>query len=612
MLVNELNEQALKLNRDISEHRKKFIPVLNNLLTTTDECSIFITKNKVKNKDSFYLVARPNLSEYPLIDSGTRNNFTTDMTGDLHLRGIRISLNNTFTAGGRCAPIFATVSGLSITEMPCDDIVVSPVKGFVPGSGTNGSLENGFICFVRGKYEPSNEVDDNNTNNHNNDNESTVAEVDSDVDEENEDNMQDENSDNLHDQFQHSKEARVAHLYRKLVYYPLIKDIRVQHYDMDPDAHEVPENLTAVSWMDGCYGQLKVITNEDLLKIEKDLKIICNKHNAGRTGTEQSADVGPSFKNLRIALKNMPPLLKSNSPILKRITKLLEKLQNRDNPESTQIVILSNAKKQAIIQGMSKLPYAMNKAFTPENIKAGFYDTGQIDKKHGSIPCIKTIISTYRGYIDREHYLNKGTSIIKTFYNEMFLNGLISEESFDKHSVEMDKNSKGEEVSRHHGISRENMQRAKILSAPTQREERAQLIRDNKLAELDHLKKILIQERKRYETNLECENRICELMHQINNIGNVSQLDKSIERKQFSDIKQLITEQHFGRHDFKKLKKYQPTVVQMKSFIQVRDKLTFTKKNARVYRPIAAKTKRDQYIDLCLKLCTKSKHSAPF
>ena len=466
----------------------------------------------INGKELWYFTCRPNNKSKPHIDSNKRDTFCTDLSGDAHHRGLRITLNNTFTASGMCAPVFACVYGLTASEMPGDEIVYRPIKGLVAGSGQTGNMQEGYVVFVRGKYETLEEFQAKEKKK----NSPVVART----------TLQSTPK-------KMSKEARVAKLYRDLIYYPLIKHIRTAYYGMDQEG-AIPDNLTAISWMDSCYGQLKVITNEDLLKIEKDLKIICNKHNAGRTGTEQSADVGPSFKNLRIALKNMPPLLKSNSPILKRITKLLEKLENRDNPESTQIVILSNAKKQAIIQGMSKLPYAMNKAFTPENIKAGFYDTGQIDKKHGSIPCIKTIISTYRGYIDREHYLNKGTSIIKTFYNEMFLNGLISEESFDKHSVEMDKNSKGEEVSRHHGISRENMQRAKVLSAPTQREERAQLIRDNKLAELDHLKKILIQERKRYETNLECENRICELMHQINNIGNVSQLDKSIERKQFS------------------------------------------------------------------------------
>ena len=60
---------------------------------------------------------------------------------------MQISLNNTFTAAGRCAPIFATISGLSNIKMPKDEVVVRSIEGFVPGSTTNGSLQKGFIIL---------------------------------------------------------------------------------------------------------------------------------------------------------------------------------------------------------------------------------------------------------------------------------------------------------------------------------------------------------------------------------------------------------------------------------------------------------------------------------
>ena len=71
----------------------------------------------------------------------------------------------------------------------------------------------------------------------------------------------------------------------------------------------VPENLTAVSWMDGCHGQLKLTTSESVLKTKEKLKIITNKHSAARTAVEQAADAGPMFKMMKAAIKKMSPTI---------------------------------------------------------------------------------------------------------------------------------------------------------------------------------------------------------------------------------------------------------------------------------------------------------------
>ena len=71
---------------------------------------------------------------------------------------------------------------------------------------------------------------------------------------------------------------------------------------MKNDGH-IPDNLTAVSWMDGCHGQLKLITTEDVLNVEKNLKIVSCKHSAARTAVEQAADVGPMFKVVKKCVK---------------------------------------------------------------------------------------------------------------------------------------------------------------------------------------------------------------------------------------------------------------------------------------------------------------------
>ena len=119
--------------------------------------------------------------------------------GDKHLRGVRMTLNNTFSAGGRCAPVFACIYGLTVDELPGNDIVVMPIKGLVAASEQNGSEELGYVVFIRGRYKTF---------------------------EENEEEMNDTPNvpeNNLTPPPKKlSKEARVAKLYRELVYYPFI------------------------------------------------------------------------------------------------------------------------------------------------------------------------------------------------------------------------------------------------------------------------------------------------------------------------------------------------------------------------------------------------------
>jgi hypothetical protein len=248
ILLQQLNKEVLGSNLTEGE-LEQLIYVLPNLITSTDECSLFITNQKIRNKVSWYFYLRPTKENRPNVDSNRRDNYTTTQVGDAHLRGLRITLNNTFSAGGRCAPIFACVFGLSAIEMPKDDIVICKVKGLVASAETSGTNKEGFIIFIRGKYENTDGVDsascDNDT--------STTTTTDTPI----QINNQSTSFTNTYDQSGMSKESRVAKIYRELVYYPFIEDIRINDYDMDPKVKKIPSNLTAVSWMDGCHGQLK-------------------------------------------------------------------------------------------------------------------------------------------------------------------------------------------------------------------------------------------------------------------------------------------------------------------------------------------------------------------
>jgi hypothetical protein len=75
---------------------------------------LFITTQVINNKEVWHFSTRPKNGKMPSADSNKRDVFSTNLSGDAHMRGLRISLNNTFTAGGRSAPVFACIYGLSM------------------------------------------------------------------------------------------------------------------------------------------------------------------------------------------------------------------------------------------------------------------------------------------------------------------------------------------------------------------------------------------------------------------------------------------------------------------------------------------------------------------
>ena len=589
-LVKKLNDKALGMDQ-LSEKENTSLPLthaLSQMITTTDECSMFITSEEVKKKEVFYISIRPHRNMIPTVDSSRRNNFTTNRVGDLHMRDIRVVLNNTFTAGGRSAPIFACIYGLSNIEMPGDEIVIRSIKGFVPASDINGSMEEGLVLFIRGKY--NNPMDEDDTNNI------------------------DPNESNLN---LPCKEARVAKIYREKIYYPLIKDIRVNHYNMDPNTEVIPDNLRAISWMDGCHGQLKLITIEGVLDKEKNLNIVSDKHSPARTGVEQAADLGPMFRNLRKNVKSMPAEQNVLSPITSRLTTMLDDLlPGKYSCTHTDIVIIKGTKRKAIVEGLSKLPNAMGDAYNRSAIVSGFHDNGQIDKLNKTLPCLKSLIGTYRGPISKDHCLNECTSLVTKFYNEMYLTGRIEESSFENEEIMHDTDSFGNKVTRDYSVSRENYQRAKVLSASTQREARIKLRASIEKKVADTKEKSILTENKKYQENEECEKRVSILFHKLQvkiETNNACSTDNKVQQSFQSIQLSRLTSMHFGMNLEKGFIKYKSTMPQMKAFIQVRDPnlLKNRTKNYPVYKPLTKRT-REQLIDECMTVVLLPKHPKQF
>ena len=105
--------------------------VLPGLLTSTDATTTFATVGQINGKKQLYVTIKPPSSDTDgnAASSSHRSQCTTSRHGDRHKRGLRIELNCTFNALGQVAPLFCTVFGLSMDEMPNDEIILLSIKG---------------------------------------------------------------------------------------------------------------------------------------------------------------------------------------------------------------------------------------------------------------------------------------------------------------------------------------------------------------------------------------------------------------------------------------------------------------------------------------------------
>ena len=90
-----------------------------------------------------------------------------------------------------------------------------------------------------------------------------------------------------------------------MVYYHFIKNMCMSKYGHS-GGDDIPEYLRAVSWMDGCNAQLKLITTAENLEVENKYKITCCKHSATRTALEQAAGTSACFKQLKNLYAKLP------------------------------------------------------------------------------------------------------------------------------------------------------------------------------------------------------------------------------------------------------------------------------------------------------------------
>lgn len=480
-------------NKMLGNERNKIemMPVLPNLVTTTDEVTIFATSSIVNSEESLYIVARPEELKNEMSSSGCRNHYKQRTSGDSHCRGVRIVINSTFTAGGLSAPIFVTVFGLSNEEMSGSSIITVEVPGLTVGSHQDVySAGVGFLTFVRGSGSY---------------NDAPSAELNCEMNE-NETNQQNISIPTI------SKESKIAQLYRKKVYYPFISHIRRTKYDFDGGLEDIPDYLKCVSWMDGCNSQLRLITSEENMKEEQLRKIVCCKHSAARTAVEQAADTGSMFKQLKKIVRTTENPTSGNSAIYHHLQKTFDRLRNE--PTDADSLHLPSHKKKAIILTLAKLPIAASRAYGDHVIKKAFLLNGQLDINHQIVPDLENCLNTYRGNISGTCLEDK-KKLIEELYEETYSNGMIMESTFDNMKVPRDVNCHGDTISRDFGIRNENRQRAKCLTSKKQIEERHALVLESKLMEYRKKMVNFETEDKIYEGNKVCEMKLMAIFDEL-------------------------------------------------------------------------------------------------
>ena len=458
------------------EKKVDMMPVLPNMVTTTDEVTLFATSTLVNHKESIYIVAKPEEIKNEMVSSGTRNHYKQKTSGDAHCRGVRIVINSTFTAGGLSAPIFVSVFGLSNEELlGTEDIITVEVPGLTVGSHQDVySSGVGFLSFVRGSGSYDN-ANDNDTNN----------EVQ-----------------------KYSKESKIAQLYREKVFYPFISHIRKTKYGFNGNLEDLPDYLRCVSWMDGCNSQLRLITSDDNMKKEKMRKIVCCKHSAARTAVEQAADTGAMFKYLKRLVRSTENPTAANNSIVHHLE---ETFANYGvETEGRCSLNLPSHKKKAIILTLAKLPIAASRAYSDHIIKKAFTINGQLDTEHKLVPSLENCCQTYRGNIQGT-CLETKNELVEKLYEGVYTKGMVNETIFDDMNIPKDIDSHGAVISRDFSVSNESRQRSKCLTSDVQIQERYSNVLKAKMVVYEKKKTMHENEEREYEANRLCEIKLIRL-----------------------------------------------------------------------------------------------------
>ena len=353
-----------------------------------------------------------------------------------------------------------------------------------------------------------------------------------------------------------SKEAKVAKIYRELVYRPFIRRIRMVEYGWNGEG-PVPPHLAAVCWQDGALGQMSSLTKEGSLDEDEELLITILKHSAARSAVEQPADVSPCFRALKALVRWLTKT--DNLGDCPRFHKQLERGIQALEDEGR--LNLKRHKFNAILLLIPLLPEIMSSAYSKKNVQLGFTGSGMIlDSKTKAWPDLFELFGTYRGNYSNT-VLADYQDLFSIFFMTMYVNGHIHEELYDQHSITDDRDLAGEIVGKYFvGIGSEHRQRAKIVSNKTQIDARRQRLAgiayDRNQAALDKFQK----EESTYELNKTCEEKV------------IAKIQKDLPADGKSASVVTAEPTHFGEGSTRDSD--YPSLDEMKAFVKVRVKPT--------------------------------------
>jgi len=254
--IEEATDGAQKLEQIVwdANDGESVYPVQPGMQFTFDDTTVFACEGI--NNDT-------GKADWKLLDPdesyAARSAYAVDLDGSesSHFRGQRIRLSFTMAGNGRVAPIWATRTGLTESELPSDvcpsGIYITQVPGLTIGGSNVMQEGHGYVAMVRSNA------------------------MNSDWD---------------------SVEKRLFEEYQERVFYPFLAKIREVDYGWDPST-PIPEWLRCAAWCDGCIPQLAALVDTKLRTLDEQNHVIRGKHAAACSAVQQMADLMSLFRGIK-------------------------------------------------------------------------------------------------------------------------------------------------------------------------------------------------------------------------------------------------------------------------------------------------------------------------
>ena len=473
--MKELSVDELVLSDMVSEfHGNRPVRArAPHLIITVDDTTTFATEGTQPNRTTeIGLVGTSALSSSRTLSLKNIDNSTK-------MNGLRIKGHFMGNGTGDSAPPVYIISALTDYEMPNDDFLVIDVESLcIGGYGVGGSKEKGYIILMKAKKG--------------------------------------------------IEKVRFAWVLENILI-PFIKKVRKDHTGFVAVAGgQILEHEVAVFWCDGDNSQIDAIVSKKGMNLLAANGIIANKHNASRTGGEQSPDLNRVFPtgkdlNKKITVKHVPA---NEHTLKKRLEDAFAQLAKENGLRLKKVKVLVNY--------FAKQPQVISRSHVPDNIIHGYVANGMLDPTKNRVPVFNNIIGTIR----RVPLLKEVDLCKKTFRTLMaysYHHGMryIPDSVFIQLGFPKDTNAFGEEKVRAAGISQENQQRCKCLTAAAEIASREKQNRELEVeAQLKEDRKKAKVERKKNDA-VAVDQRLCSIAGLEYSEANVAKC----ELKHFAQLK---------------------------------------------------------------------------